>query len=151
MSCRRTLNRRRKVAINTRTEYAIRALLEIMDSKNEPVSTAEICRKQSLPKKYVEHLLAGLKTAGILSSTSGSKGGYLLAKDPSQIELFSIMTAVEDTAWQLGCDSKSNRFCLGNKCTLQSVWSQISEQMKAFLTTYTLAKIYQLSKEGESR
>ncbi len=139
------------MAINTRTEYAIRALLEIMDSKEEPVSTAEICRKQSLPKKYVEHLLSGLKTAGILSSTAGSKGGYLLAKEPGLIDIFSIMIAVEDTAWQLGCDSKSNRFCLGNKCTLQPVWSQISNQMKAVLSSYTLSTIYTLSREGESR
>ena len=50
------------MAVNTRTEYALRALLEIADSSREAVSAKKICQRQALPKKYIEHLLADLNS-----------------------------------------------------------------------------------------
>ncbi len=135
------------MAINTRTEYAIRALLEIMESGNEPVSTTDICKRQSLPKKYVEHLLSGMRSAGIIQSTAGSKGGYLLATEPDSIYLYSIMQAVDDTAWELSCNMKGNRYCIGQECGLQAVWSQISNQLQDLLKSYTLQTIFDLQNE----
>lgn len=135
------------MAINTRTEYALRALLEMMDNGNEPISTAEICRRQSLPKKYIEHLLSGLKAAGFVSSTTGSRGGYLLAKSPAEIGLYDIMQAVEDTAWELSCNIKANKFCLGEDCTLHSLWGAITEELQKVLQNYSLQKIHLMNQE----
>ncbi len=138
------------MAINTRTEYALRALLEIMNNKAEPVSASEICRKQELPKKYIEHLLSGLRTAGFISSTSGSKGGYVLSKPAEQIGLYDIMLAVEDTSWDLSCNSKGNKYCIGAGCLLHSLWDDVSVRMQTILQDYTLQAIYSLTtKKGK--
>jgi Rrf2 family protein len=94
------------VAVNTRTEYTLRALLTIMEKAGDPISAAEICKIESLPKKYIEHLLAGLKNAEVVHSLPGSKGGYILAKEASRINLFDIMKAVEDVAWELSCTQR---------------------------------------------
>ncbi|MDZ4121614.1 MAG: Rrf2 family transcriptional regulator [Candidatus Cloacimonadaceae bacterium] len=130
------------MAVNTRTEYALRALIEIMESGDNAISAAEICRRQSLPKKYIEHLLAGLKCAGFISSTAGSKGGYLLAKQPDEIGLYAIMNAVEDTSLELNCNVQEKRFCLGHDCGLHPLWTKLTCEIKEILERYTLQTIY---------
>lgn len=138
------------MAINTRTEYAIRALLEIMDGGSEPVSTSEICKRQLLPKKYIEHLLAGLKAAGYVHSTPGSKGGYLLATAPEKILLYDVMHAVEDTAWEPTCNINDGKYCMGSECGLQVLWQRVSEDLKQRLNTYNLKEIHKIRSGGKS-
>jgi biotin operon repressor len=75
-----TMNEEPIMAVNTRTEYALRALLEITDSQQDAVSAQKICEHQELPKKYIERLLGNLKAAGLIISSAGAKGGYVLAK-----------------------------------------------------------------------
>ena len=138
------------MAINTRTEYALRALLEILNSEGEAVSAAEICRRQMLPKKYIEHLLAGLKAALIVSSTAGARGGYILARDPGQIRLHDIMQAVDDTSWELGCNGKDDKYCLGTECRLHGIWNEIADKLHNTLQEYTLAYIFEKNKTRET-
>ncbi|HRY84780.1 MAG TPA: Rrf2 family transcriptional regulator, partial [Candidatus Cloacimonadota bacterium] len=105
------------MAINTRTEYALRALIELAGSNEDALSAREICERQDLPKKYVEHLLAGLKAAELISSSAGSRGGYVLSRSPEQIDLAQIMAAVEDKSQDLACYSCKESYCLGTSCS----------------------------------
>ncbi len=127
--------------INTRTEYAIRALLEMIKSDNEPVSVRQISEVQHLPKKYVEHLLAKLKSAGLIESTTGSKGGYILKLDPLVIKLYDVVKAVNDTSWEMRCGNRNQDFCLGQDCHLSGFWNVVGDQIDALLKTFSLHDI----------
>ena len=141
------------MAINTRTEYALRALVELAGCGDIALSAREICLRQELPKKYVEHLLAGLKAAEIISSSTGSKGGYVLSRPPQQINLAQIMTAVDDKSQDLNCYACKEIFCLGENCGLSEVFKELTEQLSAVLESYKLSDFlsrYQLKqKENE--
>ena len=131
------------MAVNTRTEYALRALLEIADAKEKSVSAQAISERQLLPKKYIEHLLSALKKADLIRSSSGSRGGYTLARPASRINLYDVLVAVEDETPVLSCVMEGN-FCLGSACGLKALFNEVSNKQKRLYQSYTLSKIRRL-------
>jgi len=127
--------------ISTRTEYALRALLEMAKVNDQPISAREICERQHLPKKYIERLLGNLRTAGLVDSHSGSKGGYILALKPENITLLRVMQAVEDHSWEMSCISNPPEHCMGKDCGLYLVWGDVYRNMKTILDGYSLERI----------
>ena len=73
------------MAVNASTEYALRALIEIYASDDGLISSQQLCRKQKLPKKFIEQLLGSLRAAALVQSTPGVKGGYSLARPAEEI------------------------------------------------------------------
>lgn len=136
------------MAVNTRTEYALRALLEIADSPKEAVSAQKICENQDLPKKYIERLLGNLRCAGLVQSSAGAHGGYVLAKKAEDITLSQVLQAVEDDSLDPTCNSSANRFCPTGGCALNAFFTDLGVQVKQLLSTYTLDSIYQSWKGG---
>ncbi len=55
----------------------------------------EITAKQPIPERYLEQILTNLRRAGVVQSQRGSKGGFLLVREPWQITLLEIVTMVE--------------------------------------------------------
>ena len=127
--------------ISTRTEYALRALLEMIKSSEIPISAREICERQKLPRKYIERLLGNLKSAGLVESSTGAKGGYVLAKQPAEINLLQVMQAVEDRSWEMSCVSNPPEHCIGQECNLHLVWDEVYQNVKGILSGYSLDKI----------
>jgi len=128
--------------ISTRTEYALRALLEIDRVGGKSISARYISEQQQLPRKYVERLLNNLKQAGLLSSEAGSHGGYRMLKLPEDISLLDVMTAVEDRSWELACLTNPPEHCLGSGCGLQVVWQDLYRNIRGVLAQYSLKKIF---------
>ena len=85
--------------LSTRSTYGLRALIEIgLCADRSPVSAAAIAGKQDLSVAYLEQLLHRLKKHGFVLSLRGPKGGYVLAREPEQITIGSIVQALEGPA-----------------------------------------------------
>lgn len=138
------------MAVTTRSEYAIRALLEIAEGGAEQISAQRICDQQELPKKYVERLLGNLKSAGLISSSAGSKGGYTLAREKADIHLTDILAAVEDDSLNPTCNSGSNRFCPQGQCELRGFFDELGIAINKVLAAYSLEDIHRKWK-GEKK
>ncbi|MCB5224588.1 MAG: Rrf2 family transcriptional regulator [Candidatus Cloacimonadaceae bacterium] len=126
------------MSVSTKTEYALRALLEIPDKSS--ISAQSICDKQNLPKKYTEQLLRSLKKAGLVVSSPGALGGYTLARPASRITLLDIMDAVEDRNAEMNC-ARDKQFCLGDDCGLQAVFNELAKKQRGLFRGYSLANI----------
>jgi Rrf2 family protein len=75
-----------------RTKYALKALVFLAKNKDQgPVQIGDIAESQKLPRKFLEQILLELKNLRVLKSRQGKGGGYLLAKEPSQIEVGHIV------------------------------------------------------------
>jgi Rrf2 family protein len=137
-----------QMPVNTKTEYALRALIEMADSEREAISARHICDRQNLPKKYVEHLLSGLKQAGLITSSSGSRGGYVLSRKAPEITLQMVMDAVDDHSMDPACGHNRDEFCLGATCGLNAIFGRISCDMRKLLSKYTLDDFYSSYKQA---
>src|SRR3979411_187607 len=60
-----------------------------------PVQCAEIAVRQKIPESYLDQLLSSLRRVGIVRSVRGPHGGHELARDPRQLTLGEIVTALE--------------------------------------------------------
>ena len=69
--------------ISVKAQYALEALFDLaIQSPGEPVKIADIAKRQKIPQKFLELILASLKQGGFVQSKRGAEGGYLLARRP---------------------------------------------------------------------
>jgi len=79
-----------------RSDYGAHAVIELARRYGQgPVQCAEIAASQKIPEAYLDQLLSGLRRVGIVRSVRGPHGGHELARDPRQLTLGDVVTALE--------------------------------------------------------
>src|SRR5690242_8477751 len=82
--------------ISVKGEYALQAIFDLASQRpGEPVRIADIAKRQHIPQKFLELILAGLKQGGFVESRRGAEGGYLLARAPEAITVGDVLRFVE--------------------------------------------------------
>jgi len=82
--------------ISVKGEYALEAMFDLAAHQTgEPVKIADIARRQRIPQKFLELILASLKQGGFVESRRGAEGGYLLARPPDAITIGEVLRFVE--------------------------------------------------------
>ena len=136
--------------VSTRGDYASRALLSLAlnTSESGPTSVRDIAERTGLPQPYLEQILLALKGAGIVRSKRGVGGGYILARQPAQITLGEIVSAVDGpiAVGDFGEPHKDGACDHEGQCVLLAVWAGISAQMRRHLDSFTLADIAAMAK-----
>jgi Rrf2 family transcriptional regulator, cysteine metabolism repressor len=90
--------------ISVKSEYALKAVFDLATQFLEfrqsrpmpPVKIADIARRQKIPQKFLELILAGLKQSGFVDSRRGAEGGYLLGRPPDLITVGEVLRSVEN-------------------------------------------------------
>src|SRR5215210_390728 len=72
----------RPVNGSAKSDYAVRALLELAGAGEGPVKGERLAQAQEIPLKFLENILIDLRHAGIVRSQRGAEGGYWLARTP---------------------------------------------------------------------
>jgi Rrf2 family protein len=94
--------------LSKKAKYAIKALLALADrEREEPMRIADLAREEQIPPKFLELILLGLKHNGILQSRKGKGGGYLLARDPTDIYLGQIVRMFDGPLAPVPCASQT--------------------------------------------
>jgi Rrf2 family protein len=83
------------VEISAKTDYAVRALLELAARAPNLVKIEAIIGEQQLPRKFVEAILGELRRGGLVRSQRGAEGGYALARPGGEITLGQVIRAVD--------------------------------------------------------
>jgi len=84
--------------ISVKGEYALHALFDLaLQRTREPVKIAGIAKRQKIPQKFLELILAGLKQGGFVESRRGAEGGYLLARPAESITVGEVIRFIEGT------------------------------------------------------
>src|SRR5277367_6147254 len=82
--------------ISVKGEYALQALLDLASQPpGTPVKIGAIAKRQKIPQKFLELILAGLKQGGFVESRRGAEGGYLLARAAESITVGEVLRYVE--------------------------------------------------------
>src|SRR5438445_6239611 len=82
--------------ISVKGEYALQAVFDLASQPpGHPVKIADIARRQRIPQKFLELILAGLKQGGFVESRRGAEGGYLLARASDSITVGQVIRYME--------------------------------------------------------
>jgi Rrf2 family cysteine metabolism transcriptional repressor len=128
--------------ISVKGEYALQAIFDLsIQPHAEPVKIADIARRQNIPQKFLELILANLKQGGFVESRRGAEGGYRLAKPADQISIGDVLKFVEDR-------KKSKRT---SPDAFTDLWNRVDAAVSSIVDHTTFAELVRRWKESQRR
>jgi Rrf2 family cysteine metabolism transcriptional repressor len=135
--------------LSTRTRYGMRALLELaLAHKAGPMQIKVIAERQNISNKYLEQLVAMLKTAGLVRSIRGPHGGYVLSKEPKEIKLVDVFKTLEGSTLTVEC-VEDEQICNNHSdCITRRLWMEINQAIIGVLESKTLGDLVEMSEKS---
>jgi len=137
----------------TKAEYGVRLLIQLGRRGNgHPVSLKAISEAENLPLAYCERIAALLKKAGLVTSTRGAHGGYVLARPAEEITMDQAVLALEGAIAPMDCfldDSDGRVQCShhgesAGACSTKLLWTRVQMGVIRSLQRTTLAELVEL-------
>lgn len=127
--------------LTSKGRYAVTAMLDVaLHSQDGPVPLADISERQGISLSYLEQLFSRLRKNGLVSSVRGPGGGYLLGRNPAEIAVGSVISAVNESVDATRCMGRGG--CQsGTRCLTHTLWHDLSERISSFLNEITLAEL----------
>lgn len=134
--------------IPARVHYAALAMLELAaaQGRRQPLALREIVARHGIPQPFLVQILQQLKTAGWVTSTRGSGGGYRLASGLAGLTLLEIAEAVGCS--EAGCSAEWLPTHASHQ--LKRIWDQAAAAYRDVLASTTLAELARRSEASES-
>jgi Rrf2 family protein len=124
--------------VTRETDYAVRTVMFLARQDGRMVSVSRIANAMQIPKSFLAKLLQRMVRSYILASSRGAKGGFLLARKPSEISLLSIMEAMQGPAAINVCAIDSKRCNLSPNCVVHPVWVEVRKEVEKRLKRETI-------------
>ncbi len=85
-------------------DYAVRAMVALAQTERSRwLNTADIATRMRIPVRFLPQVMASLARARLVISKPGPGGGYALAKPPAEIDILSVIAAVEGDGRRISC------------------------------------------------
>jgi len=127
--------------LTTKGRFAVTAMMDLaMQHSRDPVTLAEISRRQKISLSYLEQLFSKLRRHALVDSVRGPGGGYCLAKDMGQVSVADIIVAVDEPIDTTQCGGMEN--CHDEKkCITHDLWAKLNEHILDYLRAVTLKQL----------
>lgn len=121
--------------ISREVDYGIRIVLLLCESQRK-MDAKEISEISGISIRFTLKILGKLTSSNLVESFRGAKGGYLVSKNPAQINVYDVMEVLEGGIKVNGCfENKSN--CLpakmalcGLRCKLEEVNLKVKKELQ---------------------
>lgn len=131
--------------ISVKGEYALKALLDLAGQRpGEPIKIADIAKRQGIPQKFLELILASLKHGGFVESRRGAEGGYLLARQPDVLTVGEVIRFIEGSQGRTRGQRKAD-------CPFTSMWDRVDRSVSAIVDQTTFADLHREWREKQSK
>jgi len=129
------------VELTCKSEYAILALLELAAhyDSGEPLQIRQIAALQDIPDRYLEQLLATLRRGGLIKGIRGTKGGYVLAREPREITLFDAVCCLEGLDSVAGVSDTAPKTV--ERTVVNEIWQETCQAANSVWQRYTLQEL----------
>ncbi|MBI4598971.1 Rrf2 family transcriptional regulator [Candidatus Uhrbacteria bacterium] len=131
--------------VSTRLHYGMVFMAELAASHGtpEPVSLQKLCRESGfMSEAYLEEVAAAFRAVGLIQGVRGRHGGYRLAKDPQDISVENIVTALEGPVTLVSCQNGSPDACpMERRCASKDLWQHVRSGLSATLRGMTLRDV----------
>lgn len=140
----------------TKAEYGVRFLIQLgLRHTGPPVSLKAVAESENLPLAYLERIAALLKKAGLVESTRGAHGGYLLAREPEEIAMDEVVLALEGAVAPMECfvetEDGGRVLCShhtdGDHCATKLLWTRVQLGVISSLQRTTLAELVAFARQ----
>ena len=131
--------------ISVKGEYALQALFDLAtQTPGEPIKIADIARRQKIPQKFLELILAGLKQGGFVESRRGAEGGYLLARPADSITVGQVLRFMESARNKSANKGQSDT-------PFQHLWRQVESAVSQVVDGATFGDLVREWRERQGK
>jgi Rrf2 family protein len=124
----------------------MRAILELaLEYGKAPLQIKTIAEREDISNKYLEQLISMLKAAGLVRSIRGPRGGYVLAKEPAEIQLKEVFTTLEGPMVPAECLEHPEYCPRCTDCATRQIWQELQNAIFGVLESVTLADLVERS------
>jgi Rrf2 family transcriptional regulator, iron-sulfur cluster assembly transcription factor len=143
--------------ITTTSRYGVRALFDVAyHGGGQPTQIKDISRRQRISQRYLEQIFNKLLKAGLLKSRRGPRGGYMLARDASEISVGDIIFAAQGPVVPVRCLSSEDPgkadCTILDGCVTRHVWKETQRILVDYYNSVSIGDLCALArKQGVSR
>lgn len=131
-----------RAMISLTAQYALRAMVLIAQEESEgPVLASRIARSEKVPRQYLSVILRQAVRSGLLNSTRGRGGGFVLKRPASDISLAQIVSPFDRQTSQGGCPFGMARCSDEHPCPVHDHWKPIVSSYRRMLEQTMLADL----------
>lgn len=105
-------------------EYGIHSLICMVDGKGEgrEMNVREIAELQGVPYDYLGKIFTKLSRAGLVISSEGKGGGFILSRPPDQISVLDIVEAIDGEKSIFDCKEIRQRLAVFEETPPEWAW-----------------------------
>ncbi|HEX8066824.1 MAG TPA: Rrf2 family transcriptional regulator [Thermoleophilaceae bacterium] len=146
------------MTFSAKTEYGVRLMVALGSAEQEqPTSLKAIAELEGLPLSYLEHVVAALKRAGLVTASRGAHGGYRLARPAEEIAMDEVVLALEGAIAPMECFVQvptervacSHGGDRGETCSTRLLWMRVQGGIVRALQGTTLAELVEFGARHE--
>jgi Rrf2 family transcriptional regulator, cysteine metabolism repressor len=138
--------------LSAKGEYGLLAIVDLaLHCDQGPVQSFQIAERQHIPKPYLDQLMLILKKAGLVESSRGRQGGYILARPASRIVVLDIVAALEGPVGNANFARKDHRAKSSAYHILQGLWDEVVSNVVETLEKRTLEELCDQHRRMESQ
>ncbi len=139
--------------LTSKGRYAVMALADLAKFNSvNPVSLRDISLRQGISLDFLEQIFFKLKKYNIVKSIRGINGGYILNKEPEEIKLANILSAVDEEVKTVQCKKESKKGCNSKttKCITHNLWDELEIHINNFFEQKNLKDLINNSSESRN-
>ncbi|AQQ10166.1 Cysteine metabolism repressor [Sedimentisphaera cyanobacteriorum] len=135
--------------IRRNTDYALRIMVNLASNYMKGSKTSrQLSKEEEVSSQLTSKLLQTLKAAGFVKSIMGVKGGFELAKPPSQIQMLEVVAAVQGPITLNRCVLGKDKCPKQGKCPMTAKLNSLQQTIEENLRSVTMADLAELVKDN---
>lgn len=137
---------------NTKTRYGLRTMLELSlnADREEGTLQKEISENQDVSVKYLDHIIADLKAAGLIVNVGGKKSGYRLNKPAEEITIYDVYLSFEGQLAIIDCLQVDGACPKKKTCVLKDYWCDLNQSIKTSMESQNLKDLAEKHKNAKN-
>jgi Rrf2 family protein len=128
-------------------EYALRAVLYVAAADlDRPIRVDEIAEALDIPRNYLSKVMHTLARRGMMVSTRGPSGGFILASPPEAITLAAVIDPFDPLEDR--CLLMRRKCNDADPCMAHHQWRGVATQLRSFFRKTTVADLVRGNQEA---
>jgi Rrf2 family protein len=127
--------------VSAKVDYALRAMVELASHADGLTTAEQLASAQRIPPKFLESILAQLRSGGLVASQRGAEGGYRLARPAEEISIADVIRELEGPIATVRGVRPDELEYAGAAAPLREIWLELRAQMRGVLEQTTLADL----------
>jgi Rrf2 family protein len=138
--------------LTNKGKYGLKAMVHLAGiDPGALAQVSDIAESNSISKKFLDHILNELRHAGLVYSKKGKGGGYALAHPAHEIQVGSIVRALDGPLAPIPCASitafRPCDDCVDlSTCPVRLIMTEARNAIANVLDNCTLAELYAMPK-----